>query len=107
MEYLIGALLVALAVSPIITPFFASAEAERPEQESEEVRALLAEKRTLYAAIKELEFDHRAGKLAVEDYEQTRRSYEERAVALLEEIDRLDRPPGRQGLASPQERVGR
>ncbi len=105
MEYLIGALLVVLAVSPVITPFFASSEGERPQPESEELRALLAEKQTLYAAIKELEFDHRAGKLALEDYEQTRHSYEQRAVALLEEIDRLDRPAGQQGAAPRQERV--
>jgi flagellar basal body-associated protein FliL len=105
MEYLIGALLVVLAISLVIAPFFASSEEARPQPESEELRALLAEKQTLYAAIKELEFDHRAGKLALQDYEQTRRSYELRAVALLEEIDRLNRPAGEQGAASRQERV--
>jgi hypothetical protein len=105
MEYLIGTLLVVLAVSPLIAPFFSSSAHERPQPESEELRALLAEKQTLYAAIKELEFDHRAGKLALEDYEQTRRSYEERAVTLLEEIDRLDRPDLQRGAAARQEPV--
>ncbi len=105
MEYLIGALLVVLAISPLIAPFFSSLQQDRPQAESEELRALLAEKQTLYAAIKELEFDHRAGKLALEDYEQARHSYEERAVALLEEIDRLDRPDPQRGGASRQEPV--
>ncbi|MGH7369633.1 MAG: hypothetical protein ACREJ4_08155 [Candidatus Methylomirabilaceae bacterium] len=105
MEFLIGALLVVLALAPVVAPLFSSSAEERLQSDGEELRALAAEKQTLYAAIKELEFDHRAGKLTLEDYEQTRRSYELRAVALLEEIDRLDRPAGQQGAESRQERV--
>ncbi len=89
MEYLVGALLVFLAVSPVVMPFFKPSEGPPPESEATELQELLAEKQTLYAAIKELEFDHQAGKLSLEDYQQTRRSYELRAVALLEQIDRL------------------
>ena len=88
-EYLIGAFLVFLAVSPVVAPFFRPAENAPPASENGELQELLVEKQTLYAAIKELEFDHQAGKLAFEDYQQTRRSYELRAVALLEQIDRL------------------
>ena len=89
MEYLIGALLVFLAASPVVAPFFRPVEDAPPASESSELQELLVEKQTLYAAIKELEFDHQAGKLALEDYQQTRRSYELRAVALLDQIDRL------------------
>ena len=89
MEYLIGALLVFLAVSPVVVPFLRQPEGALPDLGNTELRELLAEKQTLYAAIKELEFDHEAGKLALEDYQQTRRSYELRAMALLEQIDRL------------------
>ena len=89
MEYLIGALLVFLAVSPVVVPFLRQLEEAPPDSGNTELQELLAEKQTLYAAIKELEFDHEAGKLALEDYQQTRRSYELRAVALLEQIDRL------------------
>ena len=89
MEYLIGALLVFLAASPVVAPFFRVAVDAPPVPEGSELQELLVEKQNLYAAIKELEFDHQAGKLALEDYQQTRRSYELRAVALLEQIDRL------------------
>jgi flagellar biosynthesis/type III secretory pathway M-ring protein FliF/YscJ len=89
MEYLIGAILVFLAASPVVVPLLRPSEDATPELEGAEVQELLAEKQTLYAAIKELEFDHQAGKLSLEDYQQTRRSYELRAVALLEQIDRL------------------
>ena len=88
MEYLIGAILVFLAVSPVVMPFFRLSEGPPPESENTELQELLAEKQTLYAAIKELEFDHQAGKLSLDDYQQTRRSYELRAVALFEQIDR-------------------
>ncbi|MGH7411596.1 MAG: hypothetical protein ACREJ6_11145 [Candidatus Methylomirabilis sp.] len=89
MDYLIGALLVFLALSPVIAPFFRPSKEDPTTSEGDELQELLAEKQVVYAAIKELDFDHRAGKLALEDYQQTRRSYELRAVALLERIDRL------------------
>ena len=103
MEYLIAALLLLLAVSPVVTPFFRPSQEPQPESGNAELQELLAEKQTLYAAIKELEFDHQAGKLALEDYQQTRRSYELRAVALLEQIDRLAERRGDQDAASLME----
>lgn len=98
MEYLIGAILVFLAVSPVVMPFFRLSEGPPPESENTELQELLAEKQTLYAAIKELEFDHQAGKLSLDDYQQTRYSYELRAVALFEQIDGLsDGSAGKDG----------
>ena len=50
----------------------------------------LERKRDLtYSAIKEIDFDHEMSKLSGEDYRQLRRRYEEEAVAILEEIDRI------------------
>ena len=89
MEYLIAALLVFLALAPVIAPFLRARADSPPPMGTTALDELLAEKQTLYAAIKEVEFDYQAGKLALEDYEQTRRSYEVRAVTLLEEIDHL------------------
>ena len=103
MEYLIGGLLVFLALSPVIAPFFRPSEEDPPKSERDELQELLAEKQVLYTAIKELDFDHRAGKLALEDYQQTRRSYEFRAVAILERIDRLGGTSSGNDIASRQE----
>lgn len=89
MEILLAVLLIGLALAPVVAPFLRAPGAPPPPPGHPELPALLAEKATLYAAITELEFDHQAGKLALADYQQTRRSYELRAVALLEQIDRL------------------
>lgn len=103
MEYLIAALLVFLALSPVIAPFLRAREDPPPQPGTTGLHDLLGEKQMLYAAITELEFDHQAGKLALEDYQQTRRSYELRAVALLEQIDRLSEGRGVKDATSRKE----
>jgi len=54
-----------------------------------ELENLLAEKETVYAAIQELDFDFKAGKLSAEDHHGLRQRYEERAAVLLKTIDDL------------------
>ncbi|HWR21039.1 MAG TPA: hypothetical protein VN444_04165 [Verrucomicrobiae bacterium] len=94
MEILIITLLVFLALLPVIIPFFRSSEGSPLGSEQTELEDLLAEKQMVYAAIKELEFDHQAGKLSLEDYEQARHSYELRAIALLKQIDGMGAQQG-------------
>ena len=106
MEYLIASLLVFLALTPVIAPFLRTREEPPPQPGHAELQDLLGEKQTLYTAIKELEFDHQAGKLSLEDYQQTRRSYELRAVALLEQIDRLGERQARKGAEGSREQSG-
>ena len=89
MLILIISLLFVLALLPVLIPFFRSSEGAPVGLEQTELEELLAEKQMVYDAIKELEFDHQAGKLSLEDYEQTRHSYELRAITLLQQIDRL------------------
>ena len=103
MEYLIAALLLFLALSPIIAPFLRASEGLPAQSGDIELQDVLAAKQTLYTAIKELGFDHQAGKLALEDYQQTRRSYELRAVALMEQIDRLSEGSGTKDAGSRKE----
>lgn len=100
MEILIAILLVFLALLPVLIPFFRSSEGAPLGSEQTELRELLDEKQTVYAAIKELEFDHQAGKLSLEDYEQARHSYELRAIALLKQIDGMGAQQGSGGIGS-------
>lgn len=93
MLILIIILLVLLALLPVLIPFFGFSEGSQPGPAYTELQELLAEKQTVYAAIKELDFDRQAGKLSVTDYEQARHSYELRAIAILQEIDRLGGQP--------------
>lgn len=50
---------------------------------------LLLQKESSYLGLKELEFDHKIGKLSEQDYEKLRSKLEGTALSLLEEIDRL------------------
>ncbi len=56
---------------------------------------LLAERDNLYTTIKDLEFDHLAGKLDEDDYESLRSQYEADAIQVLHHLDAWQetRPP--------------
>ena len=54
---------------------------------SVDLQDLLSEKETVYAAIQELDFDWKSGKFSAEDYQASRHRQEERAAALLQQID--------------------
>ncbi len=81
---------VAFVAAPL---FFGARQAARVAagegQASGDLAELLAEKETVYAAIQELDFDLKSGKLSEEDHHGLRRRYEERAAALLRAIDDL------------------
>ena len=80
------------AVGFVVAPFFFGARqgvrlAAAEEQALLDLQELLAEKETVYAAIEELDFDFKSGKLSVEDHRSLRERHEERAAALLKVID--------------------
>jgi hypothetical protein len=79
----------AFVAAPLI---FGAGRANRTAGEggpSLELEELLAEKETVYAAIQELDFDLKSGKLSEEDHHGLRKRYEERAAILLQAIDDL------------------
>lgn len=51
------------------------------------------EKRAIYRALKELEFDHQAGHLSQDDYAELSSRYETRAALILKELDALPPTP--------------
>jgi tetratricopeptide (TPR) repeat protein len=73
--------------------------AERPGGERR--LELEEEKAAIYRALKELDFDHEAGHLSDDDYRGLRDRYEERAAALIGELDSLPRP------RAPREKTGK
>jgi hypothetical protein len=80
------------AVGFVAAPFFFGPRqgvrvAAADEQASLDLQELMAEKETVYAAIQELDFDFKSGKLSVEDHGSLRERNEERAAALLKAID--------------------
>ncbi len=77
------------------------------------------ERARLYADLKELEFDFRAGKLSDADYAELRHDIESKAATVLEQLDRIaadaapaktakkDRPPEQPAVSANQKRGAR
>ena len=81
-----------VVVAFLAVPFFL-VTGRRSEGESEEfdtseaLAELLAEKETIYAAIQELDFDLKSGKLSTEDHAILRQRHEAQAGVVLKRID--------------------
>jgi hypothetical protein len=92
MAILIALGIALVAVAFVAAPFFfggraGTRSAAADEQASFDLQELMAEKETVYAAIQELDFDFKAGKLSREDHHGLRERHEERAATLLKAID--------------------
>lgn len=95
MAVVISLLIAALAVAFMAAPFFLmtrrlSEPAAKDPDASDAMADLLAEKETAYAAIQELDFDFKSGKLSAEDHQMLRGRQEEHAAAVLKRIDDLE-----------------
>lgn len=53
----------------------------------------LAEKEAVYAAINDLDFEYRTGKLSDDDYAELREGYRARALRILKELNERQREP--------------
>ncbi len=83
-----------LVVAFVAAPFFllagrSSEPAAKDPEAPDALRDLVAEKETIYAAIQELDFDFKSGKLSAEDHQALRRRHEAQAAAVLRRIDEL------------------
>lgn len=111
MTVVFSALLALPALAFILWPLLrrGSAPAGLLPVASAEDRAgeLNEEKRALYRALKEIEFDYQAGHLSEEDYRGLRGRYEERAAHVLRELDVLaaHRPKAAEREAAPAAHV--
>lgn len=70
-----------------------SPDAEVQAKHPERLSPLELERGTLYAALREFEFDYRSGKLSSADYEALREEYEHRAALVLGELERVGLSP--------------
>lgn len=95
-----GMILLALSLLAIVWPLVR----ERPEPEqvapellwletaqADPLMELQAQRDSLYQAIKELEFDYQVGKVSEADYQAFNSRLKEQAVAVLKEIDTLQK----------------
>ncbi len=83
-----------VVVAFVVAPFFlltgkpSEVTPENPGT-SDDLAELVAEKETIYAAIQELDFDLKSGKLSPEDHGALRQRHEAQAATVLKRIDEL------------------
>ena len=99
MVIILALVIAMLVVAFVAVPFFVTrpptpADDGMPER----LRDLLAEKETLYAAIQELDFDLKSGKLSAKDHQALRERQENLAAAVLQRIDEAQE----RGAAAPR-----
>ncbi len=95
------AVLIALGIAVIVVAFVAApffllegsgsgdGAREKDPEAAVALADLVAEKEMVYAAIQELDFDFKSGKLSAEDHALLRRRQEEHAAAVLKRLDEL------------------
>jgi hypothetical protein len=69
--------------------FWFSDDAQPGEQKTR-LAFLKERKEVVYENLRDLNFEHKAGKLPEKDYESLRASMEEEAIAILSEIEHLE-----------------
>jgi hypothetical protein len=98
----LAAAAILFVVFPLVRPLSArDLEPELSPQERE--RRILVDRRDeLYAALRELELEHRTGKLNDADLAGTRAALRAEAVDVLRRLEELDRAPaGNEALPAP------
>lgn len=81
----------------IFTPLFSTRDTiTQITQRETRRRQMREESERVYEAIRELDFDHRMGKIGEDDYKDMRGRYQDQAVELMKSLDktngRADRP---------------
>ena len=82
-ELLLGALLAAGAVVFVAVPFLRAKDPPAPRAPADEALAKAEERDRVLGELKELEFDHRTGKITDEDYRKQVYPLRRQAAALL------------------------
>jgi hypothetical protein len=82
-ELLVGALLAAVLVVFVAVPFLRADEPPLPAEPSENTLMAAEERDRALAELRELEFDHRTGKITDEDYRALVRPLRRRAAETL------------------------
>jgi hypothetical protein len=62
---------------------------------------LEARKAEIYAAIRDIDFDYRMGKLSQEDYETLREQYKTEAIGMMKQIDEMNLGKSRRSAKEP------
>jgi hypothetical protein len=84
----IALLLSVAALAFVLWPLF-SAKVKPYHTENDELAELLVRKEGIMAAIKDLEFDHRVGKVSEEDYQRFDARLRRQAIVYMQQIEKV------------------
>jgi hypothetical protein len=99
-ELVLGALLAAAVVVFVAVPFLRAGEAPEPDEPAQDALAAAEARDRALAELKELEFDHRTGKITDEDYRALVQPLRRRAAGTLANGATL---PGRTPEQAPEQ----
>lgn len=89
MEPLLVIVALGVVVAVVGWPFLRAGAGRGADHDSARIEDLLAARESTYRQIRELELDHRTGKLAREDFRTQDRALRARAIEILRELDEL------------------
>jgi hypothetical protein len=89
MVEIIGVCLAILTAIFVAYPLFQKQQRKASFALNHRDQELEARKAEIYAAIRDIDFDYRMGKLSQEDYETLRDQYKTEAVGLMKQIDHI------------------
>lgn len=94
---------VALAGATLVFIFYIQPDAADSAPHRTHLDQLLERRDAIYDNLRDLKFEHRAGKYSEQDFEETKRLLEDEAASVLAEIESVtegpSRPPHRRGSA--------
>lgn len=112
MVEIIGISLAILTAIFVAYPLFQKQQRKVSFALNHRAQELEARKAEIYAAIRDIDFDYRMGKLSQEDYETLRDQYKTEAVGLMKQIDHIElgepqtMPPKGDGNDMPRREQG-
>jgi len=85
----------ALAAATLLFIFYIEPDAADSAPHRSRLDQLLERRDTIYENLRDLKFEHRAGKFSERDYEETKNALENEAALVLAEIERVTGGPAR------------
>ncbi len=89
MVEIIGILLALLTIAFVAYPLLQKSQHKVSFAVNHQNEDLLARKNEIYAAVRDIDFDYRMGKLSEEDYASLREQYKQEAVKIMHALDRM------------------
>ncbi len=91
----------ALAAATVIFIFYIEPDAADSAPHRSRLDQLLERRDTIYENLRDLKFEHRAGKFSERDYEETKAALEAEAALVLAEIENVTGGPSRPRPQAP------